>query len=71
MFSRTASFVKTVPEWSALSSRRSADAAARHFAKRHMVAVMMRGDDSAVGYFYDVASDRVAKVNYQNPEWGL
>jgi len=36
-----------------------------------MVAVMMRGDDSAVGYFYDVASDRVAKVNYQNPEWGL
>ncbi len=69
MFVRSAAYVKTVNEWKARSRRHSADAAARAFARANMVAVIMRGDDSAVAYLYDVANDRVAKTSYASPEW--
>lgn len=69
MFVRSAAHVKTVNEWKALSRRHSADGAARTFARRNMVAVIMRGDDSATVYLYDVANDRLAKVNHATPEW--
>lgn len=69
MFSRSASFVKTAPEWAARSARHSADAAARRFARENMVAIVMRGDDSAVSYLYDVANDRIAKTTHRNVEW--
>lgn len=69
MFVRSAPFVKTVREWQSLSSRRSADAAARRFAKANMVAIVMRGDDSAVAYLYDVTNDRVARVVHAAPDW--
>lgn len=69
MFVRSASFVKTVNEWAARSPRRSADAAARRFARENMVAIIMRGDDSAVSYLYDVANDRIAKTTHRNVEW--
>lgn len=70
MFSRSASFVKTTSEWAARSRRRSVDAAARSFAKANMVAVVMLANDDAVGYFYDVANDRVATKVFRNPSWG-
>jgi hypothetical protein len=69
MFVRTAAFVKTVNEWKARNSRRSADAAARAYARENMVAVVMRGDDGAIVYLYDVANDRIARVTYDAPEW--
>ncbi len=69
MFVRSASFVKTAPEWAARSPRRSVDAAARRFARENMVAIVMRGDDSAVSYLYDVANDRIAKTTHRNVEW--
>ena len=68
-FSRSAFFVKTANEWRGLSARKSVDGAAKVFAKANMVAVIHRADDSAVGYFYDVANDRVSKVTYQEVEW--
>lgn len=69
MFVRSASFVKTVAEWSALAPRRSADRAARAFAVTNMVAVIMRGDDSAVSYLYDVDGKRVVRTIHRNVEW--
>ena len=69
MFSRSASFVKTVAEWRALSRRKSVEAAARAFAKAHMVAVVHHADDTATAYLYDVANDRVAKVTYRDVTW--
>jgi len=69
MFVRTAAFVKTVNEWKARNSRRSADAAARAYARENMVAVVMRGDDGAIVYLYDVAHDRIVKVAHDAPEW--
>lgn len=70
-FSRSASFVKTANEWRGLSRRKSVEGAARSYAKANMVAVIMRADDSAVGFFYDVANDRVAKVTYPKVDWGM
>lgn len=69
MFVRSAPFVKTTAEWAALASRRSADRAARAYAARNMVAVMMRGDDSAVSYLYDVENDKVVRTVHKNVEW--
>ncbi len=69
MFVRSASFVKTAAEWSALAPRRSADRAARAFAVRNMVAVLMRGDDSAVSYLFDVERNRVVRTLHLKPEW--
>lgn len=58
MFVRSAPFVKTVPEW-----------AARSYAKRNMVAVVMCGDDSAVSYLHDVQSGRVVRTIHREVEW--
>lgn len=69
MFVRSASFVKTSPEWAARSPRRSVDAAARRFARENMVAIIMRGDDSAVSYLFDVANDRIVKTVHRSVEW--
>lgn len=69
MFVRSASFVKTTREWAALAPRGSYDSAARAYAKQHMVAVVMRGDDSAITYLYDVMNDRVSKKTYAKVEW--
>lgn len=69
MFVRSAAFVKTTAEWAALAPRRSAARAARAYAVRNMVAIMMRGDDSAVSYFYDVEGDRVVRTVHAKPEW--
>ena len=69
MFSRSASFVKTTGEWAALAKRRSVEAAAKAYAKAHMVAVVMLGNDDAAVYLYDVANDRVAKQVHRNVEW--
>lgn len=69
VFVRSAPFVKTVSEWAALAPRRSVDRAARQYAKANMVAVVMRGDDSAVAYLYDAANDRIARVVHAAPEW--
>lgn len=68
-FSRSAAFVKSVNEWRGMAARKSAEGAAKAFAKANMVAVIHRADDSAVGYFYDVANDRIAKVTYPAVEW--
>ena len=68
-FSRSAFFVKSANEWRGLSVRKSIEGAARAFAKTNMVAVIHRTDDSAVGFFYDVANDRVARVTYPQVEW--
>ena len=70
MFSRSASFVKTTGEWAAQAKRRGVETAAKAYAKRHMVAVVMLANDDAVGYFYDVANDRVATKVFRNPIWG-
>jgi len=68
-FSRSAAFVKSANEWRGLSRRKSVEGAAKAFAKANMVAVVHRADDSAVGYFFDVANERVARVTYQQVEW--
>ncbi|RWL14853.1 MAG: hypothetical protein EOR57_31400 [Mesorhizobium sp.] len=68
-FSRTAFFVKSANEWRGLSRRKSVEGAAKAFARANMVAVIHRADDSAVGFFFDVANNRVAKVTYSNVEW--
>lgn len=69
MLSLSAPFVKTTREWAARSPRRSADAAARRFAREHMVAVILAPNDDAVIYLYDVANDRVARTVEKNPRW--
>lgn len=69
MFVRSASHVKTTTEWAALAARRGADRAARAYAVQHMVAVMMRADDSAVSYLYDVENDKVVRTVHRNVEW--
>lgn len=69
MFVRSAPFVKTTAEWAALAPRRSVDRAARDFAKTNMVAVVMRGDDSAVSYLYDPMNSRVVRTTHARPEW--
>jgi hypothetical protein len=69
LFSRSASFVKSANEWRGLAARKSVEGAAKAYAKANMVAVIHCADDSAVGFFYDVANDRVAKVTYRNVEW--
>ena len=69
MFVLSAPYVKTTGEWAALAPRRSADRAARAYAIHHMVAIMMRGDDSAVSYLYDVAGRRVVRTLHRNVEW--
>lgn len=69
MLARSASYVKTTGEWAARSPRRSVDAAAKRYAREHMVAVVMLANDDAVGYFYDVANDRVASKVFRQPEW--
>ena len=69
MFSRSASFVKTTGEWAARAKRRSVEAAAKAYARAHMVAVVMLGNDDAIVYLYDVANDRVAKKICRNVEW--
>lgn len=69
MFSRSASFVKTTGEWAAMAKRRSVEAAAKAYARAHMVAIVMLGNDDAVVYLYDVANDRVVKKICRKPEW--
>lgn len=69
MFSLSASFVKTANEWRGLSRRKSVEGAAKAYARKHMVAVIHRADDSAVAFLYDVANDRVARVTYPKVEW--
>jgi len=69
MFVLSAPFVKTTREWAALAPRRSADRAARAYAIRNMVAVMMCGNDSAVSYLYDVERQKVVRTFHPNPEW--
>lgn len=69
MFVRSAPFVKTTAEWAALAARRSADRAARSYAVRNMVAIIMRADDSAVSYLYDVANDRVVRTVHRDVVW--
>lgn len=69
MFVRSAHFVKTTKEWASLAPRGSFDSAARAYARANMVAVVMRGDDSAITYLYDVMNDRVSKKTYPKVEW--
>lgn len=69
MFSRSASFVKTTGEWAALAPRRSVERSAKRFARENMVAIVMLANDDAVGYYYDVANDRVATKIFRQPEW--
>lgn len=69
MFSLSASHVKTVAEFRAMSPRKSADAGARAFARKNMVAVVLCGDDSAISYLYDVANDRISRRVYKHVEW--
>jgi hypothetical protein len=68
-FSRSANFVKSANEWRGMSRRKSFEGAAKAFARANMVAVVHRADDSAIGFFYDVANDRVARVTYPAVEW--
>lgn len=68
-FSRTAFFVKSANEWRGLSRRKSFVGAAKAFAKANMVAVVHCADDSAIGFFYDVANERVARVTYSDVQW--
>jgi hypothetical protein len=68
-FSRSAPFVKTPREWASRPRRRSVDTAASAYARQNMVAVVLLANDDAVGYFYDVGNDRVARVPYRNVEW--
>lgn len=68
-FSRSAPFVKSANEWRGLAARKSVDGAARQYARENMVAVIHRADDSAVGFYFDVANDRVVKVTYKEVEW--
>lgn len=68
-FSRSAAFVKSVNEWRGISRRKNATGAAKAFARANMVAVIHRADDSAIGFFYDVANDQIAQVTYPNVEW--
>jgi hypothetical protein len=68
-FSRSASFVKSANEWRGLSPRSSVEGGARKFARENMVAVIHCADDSAVGFFFDPANNRVAKVSYPDVEW--
>jgi len=69
MFSRSASYIKTTQEWASFSSRRSADAAARKFARENMVAGVHLANDDVALYCYDVANDRVSRKVYRHPEW--
>ena len=69
MFVRSALHVKTRAEWAALAPRRGAERAARSYAVRNMVAIMMRGDDSAVSYLYDVEKNQVVRTVHTNVEW--
>lgn len=69
MFVRSAPYVKTANEWKALSPRRSWKAGARRFAKTNMVAVVMRADDSAVTFLYDVANNRIVEREWAGVEW--
>lgn len=69
MFVRSASYVKTANEWKAHSPRRSWKAGARRYAKANMAAVVMRGDDSAITFLYDVENNRIVEREWQNVEW--
>jgi hypothetical protein len=69
MFVRSAPFVKTTSDWAALAPRRSWDRAARAYAVRNMVAVVLRCDDSAISYLYDVERKRVIRTRHANVEW--
>ncbi|TIN83068.1 hypothetical protein [Mesorhizobium sp.] len=68
-FSRTAFFVKSANEWRGQSRRKSIEGGAKAFARANMVAVIHRADDSAIGFFFDPANDRVARVTYPHVEW--
>lgn len=69
MFSLSASYIKTTQEWASLSSRRSADAAARRFARQNMVAGIHLANDDVALYCFDVANDRISRKVYRKPEW--
>lgn len=69
MFVLSAAYTKTANEWRALSKRKSVDGADRAYAKAHMVAVVLCGDDSAVSYLYDTMNDRIAVKAHKNVEW--
>lgn len=69
MFVRSAPFVKTVREWAALSPRGGFEQAARLYAKANMVAVILRGDDTAVSFLHDVESGKVVKTTHRAVEW--
>jgi hypothetical protein len=70
MFVSSASYVKTSREWAALAPRGSVESAAKAYARKHMVAVVMLGNDDAVSYLFDVANDRVVKRIDRNVRWG-
>lgn len=69
MFSLSAFYLKTLPEWRALSPRKSADAAARRFARENMVAAIHLANDDVALYLYDVANDRISRKIYRQPEF--
>lgn len=68
-FSRSAFFVKSANEWRCKSRRKSIEGAAKTFARANMVAIVHRANDSAVGFFYDVANNRIARITYPEVEW--
>lgn len=69
MFNSSASYVKTSREWAALAPRGSVESAAKAYARKNMVAVVMLGNDDAVSYLFDVANDRVVKRIDRNVRW--
>ena len=69
MFVSSASYVKTSKEWAALAPRGSVESAAKDYARKHMLAVVMLGNDDAVSYLFDVALDRVVKRIDRNVRW--
>jgi hypothetical protein len=69
MFVSSASYVKTSKEWAALAPRKSVEAAAKEFARKIMVAIVMLGNDDAVVYLHDVANQRIAKSIHRGVVW--
>lgn len=66
---KSAQYVKTLHEWAYLAPRRSAESAARKYASKHGLAVIMRGDDSASIYRNDPNTDRIVKKTIRNVIW--
>lgn len=65
----SAPYVKTPREWAKLAPRGGVESAAKAYARKNMVAVVMLANDDAVVYLFDVANDRVAKKVCRKPTW--